>query len=1791
MADETTSDTTASTPADSATGSSSAIETPTGPTGKVATDRSLLRTLLSDLQQTFGTSEASGVSGTSGQQGFCGTEERVSDPSCGSLHPAVAFGSAGNAGITWHDIRDGNFEIYFRVLDSNIGAVQEGEASSLTFDPDTGRQANLNCSGFSNTQALDVTKICEEKENSDKAKILVTQSGGRMDVNATSRTLVLTATKGSKDFQKLNVTPNSTVKVLNGSNAGKSFLVTKVVAPDVLELAFTPEAQGDTGFVYSIIASDSAAKTCDVKLTCNKSSSIFPDIVADSEGRYHIVYQDNESGHYELYYIQIYPKSVGLKKADSTSLPVGSKGFGTIPDSADDRAKVTVTTAGKTTSASSFVPTGEKGAFFAYGNRLLPNPIPRHDGPFEDQRGLHRIFRDIEAQPGPWVGVSEAADRDLWEDQSAALGMGVQPDYVALSGNPVAGEGDFGTRFAFKDVAFVVQSPPDRAVGVTMVALPLKPKCAPNAAANELPPRTQDLVSAPKKPVPPSFTDPVDLSNILNSPLARIDETVPPRFTVEGDDSGTVFTNILTDDGRGELTRLVFNCDSSVGCKVDEGVKFILGQRTCGKELCAMKPGAGGPEIAPLPKQYRINLQVWVGPDYRTDPGQIISATMSAEMLIEREFDFDPGEDISTFAFQNGELKFPDGRYIFLVAQAKEETDFYVLGVGGGHTLWSTNGDGRFDQFYSPFTVPPASDQATGDGVAAPVYYEGYLEGGAAKVDKTKDKSTEAAIASDPDCTLTYNLGTNQAAAKNQQGLTNAGSITVVPPTQLGNPFQNAAYAITSFNQDAQTAATMAGIPAGVVLNGPPDHVIGPAPLLAIRLDVKKNSTLSKVVLEMNTADGVTVTGPVPVTTTGVTGASITVDVVGERTDATGISRPDYSKLLGNASVPVDELPDAAFDESFSWSQVEFSFPDLALPAGRYYLVVRSNIEAGYSSSSGFFAIIWTNGLDRIVDTVTIGSEYKIQVHALVHSIGVIGFLGGPDTETAQVVVNNGSKKETKYTIKSVQDLSHLTLDTTAGLTEGLDITINYTNPNSPATMEVELSTIPPVGVPAAGPDGKPLPPDADGKRKYVIPIENGNTVDAKIARISGTTIELSEAIARDSIEGKINNRTNVPFPSKESQLPGGYFTALSDITTSTETVRSFFLQSTGKMKITTVPLEPSIVTDDAGWTPHGSGPVGYACLDVPEDDPAETDSDVTEETGTLSGPTEIADFQVAAPIKLTESNGDSVHPRMAVDKNDNIWLAFHSNRTGTDEVYIAKYFGAAGQWGTTTSGGTETRISNAGLNAKNARFPNVAVDAVGEAHIVYHSDDTDDERNEIFYVKTTGKGNQVMKPKRLTSSSGDAMMPDIAIASNAALAAGTSDCTKLQGNSSSTAGSGRIIVVWHDNRFDNFEIISAYKLGGRWISSGQGSQDMRLTLAPGDSLFPRIATDGMGNARVAYHDFRRGLENPWIYMSTYAGFADRWVSSAQGGTDLPITPTGTKQSLHPDIALDATNGVEVVWHDTRFAGGTPEQHEAIMGTYCPRLDSSIVCFAPICSNIEKFIDTKFDIVDCVNQVPIDATNVPEVCLRITSPGATFFRAANENGAYSKWENFKPSVTLDTMVVPWTLSCGNGKKSVCVQIQDANSVGFPICKDVVLQSPLPAFKIDFFKDDGLTIPLPIFGSTPVAPEGDVYVRLTSSSPLVSSPTFDVVSRGTRLIFNQATLPVNATSGASGFSGTGSFAGNVVSGTDNLPGAEFSAFAGNVFKGRFRVKRDDGFFYVDGLARLIPHGKDFRGRSF
>jgi hypothetical protein len=230
------------------------------------------------------------ASEASGQALFCNKPEtRVSYHTCNSQFPATAIDAFGNIGIAWQDTRDGVHEIYFKTLASEISQKEAMEIIQSQNNKKL-RTVNLNC--FNPAESTDPTKLvgydsqkrCAAEASADNSGVLARSANGKLVVNVNSRTITLSAESGDIDFLQLGIQPGA--KISLDTNPAMDLLVSKVLSPTVIEAAYVDGATNASGFSFAILENPTFSLTsCETRLTCSPGTSIFPDVVVDSEGR------------------------------------------------------------------------------------------------------------------------------------------------------------------------------------------------------------------------------------------------------------------------------------------------------------------------------------------------------------------------------------------------------------------------------------------------------------------------------------------------------------------------------------------------------------------------------------------------------------------------------------------------------------------------------------------------------------------------------------------------------------------------------------------------------------------------------------------------------------------------------------------------------------------------------------------------------------------------------------------------------------------------------------------------------------------------------------------------------------------------------------------------------------------------------------------------------------------------------------------------------------------------------------------------------------------------------------------------------------------------------------------------------------------------------------------------------------------------------------------------------------------------------------------------------------------
>ena len=238
----------------------------------------------------------------------------------------------------------------------------------------------------------------------------------------------------------------------------------------------------------------------------------------------------------------------------------------------------------------------------------------------------------------------------------------------------------------------------------------------------------------------------------------------------------------------------------------------------------------------------------------------------------------------------------------------------------------------------------------------------------------------------------------------------------------------------------------------------------------------------------------------------------------------------------------------------------------------------------------------------------------------------------------------------------------------------------------------------------------------------------------------------------------------------------------------------------------------------------------------------------------------------------IETDNAGAYNPQIAIDANGNA-LAVWTQSDGTrDNIWSNRYTAGTG-WGTAALIETD--------NAGAAQYPQIAIDASGNALAVWHQfDGTSTNICSNRYTAGTGWGTAVLIE---TDNAGTAAFPKIAMDAN-----------------------GNALVVWRqfDGTRDNIWS-NRYTDGTGW-----GTAALIETDNAASASGPQIAIDTNGNALAVWQQAGGTGESIW---------SNRYTAGIGWGT-AAVIQINAGPAYSPQIAIDASGNALAVWWQS---GGT----------------------------------------------------------------------------------------------------------------------------------------------------------------------------------------------------------------------------------------------------------------------------
>jgi hypothetical protein len=246
-----------------------------------------------------------------------------------------------------------------------------------------------------------------------------------------------------------------------------------------------------------------------------------------------------------------------------------------------------------------------------------------------------------------------------------------------------------------------------------------------------------------------------------------------------------------------------------------------------------------------------------------------------------------------------------------------------------------------------------------------------------------------------------------------------------------------------------------------------------------------------------------------------------------------------------------------------------------------------------------------------------------------------------------------------------------------------------------------------------------------------------------------------------------------------------------------------------------------------------------------------------------------------SAPKNISNSSGFSFNPRMAVDSKGKIDVVWVDDTLGNPNVMFSH-----------SSDGGATFSAPVNLSNDTAYFssPQVAVDSLGNVHVVWESDSGN---SGIFYSHSTD-GVAFSAPLTLSTNTGGSIAPQLAL--------------DLAGN---------VNVVWEDDVL-GFSDISFSRSADKGMTF---SIPRSLSNNVGNSISAQLVVDAAGNISALWLN-----DSPGHYAVFFSRSADHGVTFSVP-RNLSNSPG---HSNNPQLALGAGQNLYIVWDETVAPSAAP---------------------------------------------------------------------------------------------------------------------------------------------------------------------------------------------------------------------------------------------------------------------------
>lgn len=359
-----------------------------------------------------------------------------------------------------------------------------------------------------------------------------------------------------------------------------------------------------------------------------------------------------------------------------------------------------------------------------------------------------------------------------------------------------------------------------------------------------------------------------------------------------------------------------------------------------------------------------------------------------------------------------------------------------------------------------------------------------------------------------------------------------------------------------------------------------------------------------------------------------------------------------------------------------------------------------------------------------------------------------------------------------------------------------------------------------------------------------------------------------------------------------------------------------------------------------------------------------------------------------------------------------------------------------------------------------------------------------------------------------------------------------------------------------------------------RWISSGFGFDDHRITDTTTNKTNPSIKTRSTGAGIILFEDSNQNIKGATFRMSDPV---DQFSSGTKSWFDYDLGISG----IDHDLSIDLFDRIVSVYKKETISEKLPSSD--IYYKIC-NFDESVSESVEICdiSKIENNIITSDDNIlnDIVQKIIVsncdyytynsneEATPVVSNCevkLQIWgTPEIVAYRLRNENESFwSSWCEYSTEISNYYTEKNWKISDNTGLKLICFQFMTYSGITLEKCISVIADYKEINFETKFYLDNTFEDSSPTFDglfvvSTLIDNNGftqdfkEIFVEIIPDQIINSeSINFDVIQQGSNNIY------------------------------DLSASKQLNSLGQIVYRGSFVIYKEDKINNKDGLAKITP----------